>query len=60
MVGFYGNIICQMKEKLYATSCYMVAMDFFAASNSYDFLNSTVKKSDGERVNDKKRSNDNR
>ena len=29
MVGFHGNMICEMKEKSYATSCYMVAMDNF-------------------------------
>ena len=43
LVGFHGN---RWKRKSYATSWYMVAMDFLAASKFYDF----AEKSDGERV----------
>ena len=39
MVGFHGNKIYQMKIKLYATSWYMVAMDFLTALNFFDFFN---------------------
>ena len=42
MVGFHGNKIYQMKRKLYATSWYMVAMDFLTALNFFDFFNQTV------------------
>ena len=48
-----GNRIYQMKEKVICYIMYMVAMDFFAASNSYDSLSVLFKfavKSDRERV----------
>ena len=35
MVGFHGNMICEMKEKSYATSCYMVAMTIFTVLNFF-------------------------
>ena len=39
LVGFHGNRIYQMKEKVICYIIIMVAMYFFAASKFYDFFN---------------------
>ena len=39
MVGFHGNIIYQMKEKVICYIMIYSCYGLFAASNSYDFFN---------------------